>query len=70
MGNYMACPNCMNTKEGDEIERCHDCGAIFCSACDVKGGMFPPRGNRCPKCNSEYMLRRGNRTTLGRIRRG
>lgn len=47
MATYHVCAKCFNSKDGDAIFRCGDCGHIYCSAC--ADGLFYATG--CPVCH-------------------
>lgn len=46
MPNLKKCPSCGNTKDGDVVHRCRECGKTFCESCG--GDKF---GDACPKCD-------------------
>jgi len=42
---FSRCPHCGNSKVGDSIWKCEDCGLIHCMNCD------DPDNGHCPECN-------------------
>lgn len=57
MGVYYEC-KCGNSREGDYIYRCNNCGKVYCSVCGKIGVI----GEWCPACDKGYSAK-----TLGRI---
>ena len=47
MGEYVACPNCMNTKKGEWVMRCRRCSTVFCMSC--RHEVFF-KMTHCPNC--------------------
>ena len=61
MGEYIMCPNCGNTKKGDNILRCSECNKAFCSSC-MSRGMIKCA---CPACGNDPFF---GHDTLGEIK--
>lgn len=50
MASFRECPNCECTESGTEVNKCKECGKVFCDVCANGGGFM--EYTRCPECDS------------------